>query len=136
MTRVVIDTNVLVSALINRAGKPGVILALVYSGEIKPLVSRQMLREYRDVLTRPKFRFASEEVKNITGYFNKIVFDMPEAGSFGLTVPADDAVFAAAAVFAKAEYLITGNKKHFSEIVNAGFSVVTPAEFLTAAGIR
>ena len=53
----VIDTNVLVSALISKSLTPPplVVLAHVYSGDITPVFNDEIIQEYRDVLSREKF---------------------------------------------------------------------------------
>ncbi len=53
MMRVVIDTNVLVSAVISRHGPPAAILDLIVTGQLVACVSPALLAEYQDVLTRP-----------------------------------------------------------------------------------
>jgi putative PIN family toxin of toxin-antitoxin system len=134
MIRAVIDTNVLVSALINSNGKPSEIMRQVYSGAIKPVVSRGMLAEYEGVLRRNKFKFSSGEVGLILGYFDKIVFDTSLTDASSINTPEEDAVFVAAARYGEAEYLITGNIKHFSGLKNEKFRIVTPAEFMKLTG--
>ena len=52
----VIDTNVLVSAMLKWDSVPGNVLELVYSGTIIPLLNQQIVKEYREVLARPRFR--------------------------------------------------------------------------------
>lgn len=50
-----IDTNVLVSALLNFQSNPGQVLLSVFNGETIPLVNEEILAEYRDVLARKSF---------------------------------------------------------------------------------
>ena len=57
MIYVVIDTNVLVSALLNINSNPGTVLLSVFKGETIPLLNPEILAEYRDVLARKKFKF-------------------------------------------------------------------------------
>ena len=58
----VIDTNVLVSALLNWRSTPGQIMRKVAAGTIIPLYSEEILAEYDEVLRRPKFPFDREDV--------------------------------------------------------------------------
>lgn len=51
----VIDTNVLVSAMLKWNSIPGNIMELAFDGPIVPIISREIVREYREVLMRPKF---------------------------------------------------------------------------------
>lgn len=53
----VIDTNVLVSAMLKRDSVPGNIMELVFTGCIVPVVNEEIVTEYREVLKRPKFHF-------------------------------------------------------------------------------
>jgi len=57
MTRVVVDTNVLVSSLINEHGAPATVLALIESGRLLWCVSAPIISEYREVISRPKFSY-------------------------------------------------------------------------------
>ncbi len=56
----VIDTNVLVSAMIKWNSVPGNIMELTFDGSIVPILNEQIVKEYREVLTRPKFHFTKE----------------------------------------------------------------------------
>ena len=60
MIRVVIDTNVLVSALISRHGPNARVLDLILADKIRPCVSEAVLNEYGGVLGRPKFYECAE----------------------------------------------------------------------------
>jgi putative PIN family toxin of toxin-antitoxin system len=59
--RAVIDTNVLVSALISPRGKEALIPLLIRQGVIRPCLSPEVLAEYVEVLNRPKFGFDRDE---------------------------------------------------------------------------
>ena len=65
MIYVVIDTNVLVSALLNINSNPGTVLLSVFKGETIPLLNPEILAEYRNVLARKKFKFPAEEVETV-----------------------------------------------------------------------
>ena len=62
---VVLDTNILVSALWTPGGKAAQIIALMPSGKIIPCYSYQILREYRAVLNRPKLKFSGSLTQEI-----------------------------------------------------------------------
>ena len=71
----VIDTNVLVSAMLKWKSIPGKILELTFNGLIVPLVNDEILKEYREVLSRPKFKLTREIVDNlINGIMENSVF--------------------------------------------------------------
>jgi len=60
---VVLDTNVLVSALLNSFGPPGRVLDLVLSGELTVAYDDRVLAEWRQVLHREKFGFSASDVE-------------------------------------------------------------------------
>ena len=62
--RLVVDTNVIVSGLLNGAGFPGKLINAILRGEITVVYSEPILAEYREVLVRPKFGFDAELVKD------------------------------------------------------------------------
>jgi putative PIN family toxin of toxin-antitoxin system len=59
MIRAIIDTNVLVSALISPSGNEALLLLAVKQGLVRPCFSPAMLEEYSEVLARPKFAFSA-----------------------------------------------------------------------------
>lgn len=109
---VVIDTNVLVSALWSRNGAPARILSMVISGRLIPCYDYRIISEYREVLLRPKFRFSSGEVNSllewITALGQSVIAD-PLEDEF---TDEADKKFYEVAKFCGAS-LITGNLKHF-----------------------
>jgi len=62
MIRAIIDTNVLVSALISPSGNEALLLLAVKQGLVRPCFSPAMLEEYSEVLARPKFAFSPDEI--------------------------------------------------------------------------
>ena len=65
----VLDTNVVVSGLLNPAGAPGQLLLAVRDGRIRAAWTPSILSEYASVLRRPKFGFPRPLVANFIGSF-------------------------------------------------------------------
>ena len=65
---IVIDTNVLVSALINPNGKPAQILNLIINNNLTVLYDNRIINEYRNVLIRNKFGFTKEMIEPLLDY--------------------------------------------------------------------
>ena len=126
MTKVVLDTNILVSSLLT-SGPPAEIIDLVADGRIIPFFNDVILQEYWDVLSREKFGFSSFQV-------TRLIHDIARSGiaveykqaSIKKIADEDDRVFYDTAVEAQA-YLITGNIRHFPPEK----FIVTPAQFLS-----
>ena len=130
MTRVVLDTNVLVSAMIRSDGNEALIVLAVNYGLLEPLFSEEILSEYREVLLRPKFGFQESEVSPLLDLLVRRgrlleVRDRPR-----LSPDAEDDKFIACALEGEAEFLVTGNKRHFPQNRLGIFKVVTAGELL------
>lgn len=109
---VVIDTNILVSALWSKNGAPARVVSMVISGAFVPCYDYRILNEYQEVLRRPKFDFTEGEIKPLLEWFEKngrSVVAEPLEESF---VDEADKKFYEVAKFCRAK-LITGNMKHF-----------------------
>jgi putative PIN family toxin of toxin-antitoxin system len=130
---IVLDTNVLVSALLKRASKPGLILDLVLDGKIRLALDARVLQEYQDVCVRPKFGIRQSDATAVLAYLQVKGLRVDAAGSLldmpQLTDPGDQP-FAEVAVAAQVDALVTGNIRHFGELERVGVSVQTPAQFL------
>jgi putative PIN family toxin of toxin-antitoxin system len=122
---VVLDTNVLVSALLSY-GPPALIVDLLAGGEILPCFDDPILAEYWDVLCRPKFGFSSVRI-------NRLVQDIIRFGQ-GIEAPVPSKVPMPDEADRKfydvakdtGAMLITGNIKHFSQEP----FIIAPAQFL------
>jgi putative PIN family toxin of toxin-antitoxin system len=124
----VIDTNVIVSALLARnSGAATVkVLEAFFQGRIMPLVNDEIINEYRDVLHRPKFRFPKELVNSVIAAIEHTSISPGRTHSKEDFPDPKDAVFYEVALSKDDAYLITGNTKHFPHTP----IVVTPAEML------
>ena len=122
-----IDTNVLVSALLNAESIPGKVVQEALAGNIIPLYNDEILREYNEVLRRIKFRFKREIIELTVDAIIKRGFAV-DAGPIEDVLPdPKDVVFYAVTLEQKKQddaYLVTGNIKHFPKV---NF-VVTPRE--------
>ena len=130
--RIVLDTNVLVSALLSPFGPPAEILRLVTTGVVQVCYDARILGEYRQVLLRPAFPFRSTQVESLLA---QIEADGVPVTAFALSrrLPdPDDEAFLAVALAGKARYLVTGNLRHFPQWSRQDVRVVSPREFLEA----
>ncbi len=129
--KIVLDTNVLVSGLLNADGAPGRIVDLLRSGAVQAAVDDRILAEYRDVLRRDYFSryFTEFERESILEYLSSnsaystsaiVVLGLPDRG---------DIPFLEIALTEKVP-LVTGNAKHFPPRLCREAVILTPAEFL------
>lgn len=126
----VIDTNVLVSAMLKSEFIPGQVAVEALIGKITPLLNDEIISEYREVLRRPKFHFPQDDIEIvIEGMIKRGIF--LDAANIDEIIPdPKDVIFYEVVMEAKKSdeaYLVTGNIKHFPE----KYFVVTPRQMLT-----
>jgi putative PIN family toxin of toxin-antitoxin system len=112
----VIDTNVLVSAMLKWNSVPGNIMELVFGGQITPVFNEKIIEEYQNVLSRSKFHFTEKIVRTVVDQIvaSGICIDSPNV-SIQLPDPKDIVFYAVVMEQRKSKdtYLVTGNMKHF-----------------------
>jgi uncharacterized protein len=122
---VVVDTNILVSALWSRDGTPAKVVSLILNDVLVPCYDYRIMSEYRKVLERPKFGFSKSEINSLLDWFESVgrsIVAEPCDSSF---IDEADKKFYEVAKFCHAK-LIIGNLKHFPDDPN----VLSVAEFL------
>ena len=126
----VIDTNVLVSALLSSHDNAATVLVVgkLFSGEVIPLFSDEILKEYNEVLRRPKFHFSEEAVRMLLQTIEKYGEQVVPTPTGELLLDMNDLPFYEVVVEKQEDhaYLVTGNMKHFP----AKPFIVTAKEFL------
>ena len=129
MIKAVYDTNVIVAALINPDGLPALLLDLATQKRVQLFLSSFLLREYEAVLRRPKFGFSPAKVRNVVRAIRAHATAVkPRENLRVLTDPSDNHILSCA-VEARAEYLITGNRRHFPFSDFRGVTIVSPRRF-------
>ena len=128
--RIVLDTNVLVSGLLNPEGNPGRIVDLFLAGEVGLLADDRILAEYRSVLRRPRFGFAPADLSDFLGLVES-ESERVAAPPLGFILPDEgDRAFLEVAVAGGADSLVTGNTRHFRPTPAARILVESPTEFV------
>lgn len=130
--RVVLDTNVLVSGLLSPFGTPARVLDLLTAGALVPLFDDRIFQEYADVLARPRFGFAGDDVGTLLAYV-RTQGELVVAPPLDVELPdPDDLPFLEVAAHGGARALVTGNARHFlpRRGAHAG-EVWSPAELLS-----
>ena len=123
--KVVLDTNVIVSALINTNGIPAKILSLILNGKARILYDNRIIFEYTEVLSRKKFAFNNEIINDLTDFIkNEGEFVNSEYLKIKFRDETDKKFYE---VFktGKVHYLITGNTKHFPKEKG----IISPKEY-------
>ena len=128
--RIVLDTNVIVSGMLNPHGTPGRVVDLFLGGEVTLLVDDRILAEYRAVLPRPKFGFDPADVSD---FLDLLETEAERVTSLPLRLALKDEAdrpFLEVAIASDADFLVTGNARHFELPSIRQSLVATPAQFL------
>jgi putative PIN family toxin of toxin-antitoxin system len=125
MLSVVLDTNVLVSALIIQGSIPDHIITMVKNRLLQTRYNNAILAEYREVLSRPKFNFRVEDIQRaVSGIIRTGIIVDTIASSFSMSDETDRKFYDVAKT--ASAILITGNTKHYPDEP----FILTPAAFI------
>jgi len=129
--KVVLDTNVLVSALLTPYGPAARVLDAVLAGRLVLVFDDRILCEYEEVRMRSQFGFSPQDVKALLDFFrSEGVAVVAPPLKVELPDP-DDLMFVEVALAGKANAIVTGNKKHFPAECCGGIPVLSPGELLS-----
>ena len=130
--RVVVDTNVLVSGLLSPFKPPGIV-GLIAAGRLRLCYDMRIIAEYDDVLRRPAFPFEAAEAAALLAQV-RAGGEVAAGEPLKIRLPhPDDEPFLEVALSAQAEFLVTGNLRHFPHDRCHGVRVVSPREFMDRA---
>jgi putative PIN family toxin of toxin-antitoxin system len=130
----VIDTNVLVSALLpsQKVSNPTMVLREVFRGRITPVYNEEILDEYKEVLSREKFHIHQAHIDTVVNHIKNTGLELERTKSWeGVFPDPKDIVFYEVTLSKDDAYLVTGNIKHFPKKP----FVVTPAEMVAILGL-
>lgn len=125
----ILDTNVLVSAMLKTGSVPAQVVAEAMTGSIIPVLSDGIIAEYEDVLNRSKFHFDKRAVRVFMDELKRRAIYTDAGPIDDVVLDPKDVVFYAVLMEKRREeeaYLVTGNLKHYP----VRTYIVTPREML------
>ena len=129
MIRVVLDTNIIVSALLNPLGAPAQVFSLAVDNVVQLCVCGAIYDEYEEVIRRPRLGRSEKLIAVALRVIRENGFWVKPARGIRACTDPDDDIFLECAQAARADYLVTGNIKDFpSSWLQTG--IVTPRRFL------
>jgi len=129
MIRVVLDTNIILSSLLQPLGPPAKVLYLVRWGFLELCVSGPVYAVYEEVLQRPRFRRIESAIDPTLRFIRENGYWVRPAETLRVCKDPDDDMFLECAEAARASWLVTGNVRDFPEVWR-GAGIVTPRNFL------
>jgi putative PIN family toxin of toxin-antitoxin system len=129
--RVVLDTNVLNSALLFRGGLSKIV-GLWQKGKIIPVISKETFSEFVTVLEYPKFSLTQEETDSIIKYEILPYFEIVEVvkGVKGICRDPEDDKFISCAISGSADYIVRGDKDLFDLKQYKSIRIIKASDFL------
>jgi putative PIN family toxin of toxin-antitoxin system len=130
--RLVIDTNVLISAAIKPAGLQRTVLLLAITKPARLYMSTPILEEYSEVLARPELHIRKGLRLQLLQLIKNHSYTVAPTRHLEVTPDPDDNMFLECADVTRADYLVTGNQKHFPRFWKKT-KILTPREFISIA---
>lgn len=127
--RVVIDTNVMVSAALRPYGLQRTVFLLALTKPARMYVSQEILAEYRNVLARPALKIARGRQQQLLQLVRNRAHIVHPRYKLEVTSDPEDNKFLECADTARADYLITGNQRHFPKFWK-NTKVISSREFV------
>ena len=125
MIRLVLDTNILVSANVNDEGLEAMVVSLGLNKKVQLCVSEPVLTEYEQVLSYPRLKFVPKQITVFLERLRSASILVAPTHTVSASPDEPDNRFLECAEAAGADFLVTGNKRHFpkrwksTEVVNA-----------------
>jgi putative PIN family toxin of toxin-antitoxin system len=130
---IVVDTNVLVSALLKEESVSNKAIRLILARQISLAIDERIWAEYEEVTLRPALKISPETRANrlsalraISETFSAHSLDIPASE----IIDPKDLPFAEVAVASRSQFLVTGNKKHYGFMRRFEIPFLSPAEFI------
>jgi putative PIN family toxin of toxin-antitoxin system len=133
MPRVVLDTNVVLSALLRPGGLEDLIFKLTLAGKLQLCISPPILAEYAEVLPRPKFKLPAADVELTLAKIREAAIMLHPTGTLPISSDEADNRFLECAETADADFLVTGNTRHLPR-VHKKTRIVTSRKLLDILG--
>jgi putative PIN family toxin of toxin-antitoxin system len=128
--RLVIDTNIVVSAALKPDGLQRTVLLLAITKPARLYVSDDVMAEYREVLARPELKIRKGPRQQLLQLIKAHAYSVKPARPLLVTTDPDDNRFLECADAARADYLVTGNTRHFPKFWKKT-KVITSREFIS-----
>jgi len=111
--RLVIDTNVVVSAALKPEALQRTVFLLATARPARWYVSEPIMEEYATVLARPELKIRKSLRLQFIQLIKNHTYSVTPSRLPQLTTDPDDNIFLECADTARADYLVTGNQRHF-----------------------
>ena len=127
--RLVVDTNIIVSAALKPDGPQRTVLLLAMTKPASLYVTQEIIAEYRDVLSRAELKIRKGRRQQLLQLIQNHAHLVKPSRPLQVTSDPDDNKFLECADAARADYLVTGNQRHFPKFWKKT-KAITSREFI------
>lgn len=127
--RLVLDTNIVVSAALKPLGLQRTVFLLALTKPARPYLSAPIFEEYRAVLSRPELHIRKGLRRQLLQLLENRAHFVTPSSSLQVTSDPADNIFLECADAARADYLITGNQRHFPKFWKKT-KIISSCEFI------
>jgi putative PIN family toxin of toxin-antitoxin system len=128
--RLVLDTNIVVSAALKPDGLQRTVVLLAITKPARLYVSRDIVAEYREVLSRPELQIRKALQQQLLQLIRKRSHSVRPKRRLQITSDPADNIFLECAESARVDYLVTGNTQHFPTFWKST-KIINSREFLS-----
>lgn len=127
--RLVVDTNIIVSAALKPDGLQRTVLLLAITKPARLYVTEAIIAEYHDVLSRAELKIRKGPRQQLLQIIQNHAYPVEPSHPLRVTGDPDDNKLLECADAARADYLVTGNQRHFPKFWKKT-KVITSREFI------
>ena len=127
--RLVVDTNIIVSAALKPDGLQRTVFLLAMTKPASLYVTEEIIAEYHDVLSRAELKIRKGLRQQLLQLIQNHTHQVKPSRPLQVTNDPDDNKFLECADAARADYLVTGNQRHFPKFWKKT-KVITSREFI------
>ncbi len=128
--KVIIDTNILISAAWKNRTPEEVVLFVIEHSQLQWIASPDILREYREVMARRKFKLSSQQIQNWNNLISEAVTIISVDSEINFPRDRKDAKFIECAISSSADVFITGDKDFSDAKKFVNTIIVSPDKFM------
>ena len=128
--RLVLDTNIIVSAALKPDGLQCTVLLLALAKPARLYVNEAIIAEHASVLARPDLKIRKAQRQQLLQLIRSRCFRVAPTKRLQVTPDPDDNIFLECVDAARADYLVTGNQRHFPRFWKKT-KVITSREFIS-----
>ena len=129
---IIVDTNILVSSILGKSYPHRIVYDLILTEKVHHLISDEIFREFEDTLSHKKFekiQSFKDEALDLLSEIKTISIVKNPTFKLAVLQDIDDNKFLELALLCRADFLITGNSRHFTYGLFESTEIISPEKY-------